>query len=754
MEEPNTIKSLLYEARCYMQLQRYNEAYQCYLSAVENSPTLETNELVVGEIKECFTHVCDEVKFLEEAAELYSASKRIMASKTFIHQYMGAVYFSMMATGAGYQDVYACEESEAMHDVAQDVLMSNGLTNKVTLLHNHSADLNPGLTHSLSNKEIPKVDVIVTETVDAGLFGEHILSTLSHAWRNLLAPSQHSLVIPGAAEVFCCLIEADDIALHHRYSRVNLTDASLQGIEIVDYTSQPVSSLPVAAMFDPYTTYDLRNLRGGYKKLSETKACMSVDFNSLECIEHLMAGHEELLEVKIVKAGRVDAIAMWFNLHVDEKVTISSDPEGEPSCWHPAIFPLCNKSCATRNTDAGDIASLKSTTTANGCLQMFLEKINLSYGNAGDNREFCSSDQARVMSERLSTFSPLSHPPTFPFTTGRLGSRSLAKDAYQCNCGYRPSDDFHSPTVLSDQTFYLDSQEVYRLNDSKYNSSLLSALQQRMTRRGRSPFSVLDMSTMFSTLPVQACKIGADSAYWLGADNYRKSLYEILCHKNGISNAFTVPDVESMVGISVDCIFCDPVEPSGMLRQRVLNDLAYLKLTSVLSSEGVVIPGWLTIKAQFINSLALLECNQVVDDSRTCGWKIASQFNKFRAITQREIDLLTLKFHPRSPPFDLLTLHLDSDLVDEKGFPQFLNQKQSLKKEDLRLDSGESRTVTALVYWFELAWEGGVISTADSSSHWRQAAVVLPRESETTRITGVMARVEDGVLGISVSVAE
>ena len=49
----------------------------------------------------------------------------------------------------------------------------------------------------------------------AGLFGEHILSTLSHAWKNLLHPSR-GVVIPGKADMFCCIIEAEDIRKHHR----------------------------------------------------------------------------------------------------------------------------------------------------------------------------------------------------------------------------------------------------------------------------------------------------------------------------------------------------------------------------------------------------------------------------------------------------------------------------------------------------------------------------------------------------------
>ena len=39
---------------------------------------------------------------------------------------------------------------------------------------------------ALSIKHQIKVDVLVTETFDAGLLGEHVLESLAHAWQNFL----------------------------------------------------------------------------------------------------------------------------------------------------------------------------------------------------------------------------------------------------------------------------------------------------------------------------------------------------------------------------------------------------------------------------------------------------------------------------------------------------------------------------------------------------------------------------------------
>jgi hypothetical protein len=38
-------------------------------------------------------------------------------------------------------------------------------------------------------------------------------------------------------------------------------------------------------------------------------------------------------------AGRLDAIAMWFDLKLDTDVTFSTAPDS-PTCWEQAIFPI------------------------------------------------------------------------------------------------------------------------------------------------------------------------------------------------------------------------------------------------------------------------------------------------------------------------------------------------------------------------------------------------------------------------------
>ncbi|NXG17949.1 ANM9 methyltransferase, partial [Grallaria varia] len=92
----------------------------------------------------------------------------------------GTGILSMFAKKAGASCVYACELSKTMYELARDVVAANNMEREIKLLHLKSLDI-----------EIPKhiperVSLIVTETVDAGLFGEGIVESLIHAWEHLL----------------------------------------------------------------------------------------------------------------------------------------------------------------------------------------------------------------------------------------------------------------------------------------------------------------------------------------------------------------------------------------------------------------------------------------------------------------------------------------------------------------------------------------------------------------------------------------
>lgn len=137
----------------------------------------------------------------------------------------------MCAKKAGAAEVYACELSKTMYELACEVVAANGMDGNIKILHMKSLEMEvpKDIPHrwgrctsvvdavTEAQKPIPqvqhwdpsvlpvyfcdwlfvfqRVSLVVTETVDAGLFGEGIIESLIHAWNHLLLPPQVLLFI-------------------------------------------------------------------------------------------------------------------------------------------------------------------------------------------------------------------------------------------------------------------------------------------------------------------------------------------------------------------------------------------------------------------------------------------------------------------------------------------------------------------------------------------------------------------------------
>ncbi|KAH8041601.1 hypothetical protein HPB51_017046 [Rhipicephalus microplus] len=97
-----------------------------------------------------------------------------------LHHSLGALLLSLFALSAGAEKVYSCEVSPTSCEVAHNVFDENDFGTKACIINKHSTDL------TIPGDLDERVTLVVTETFDAGLFGEHVLKTLDHAWEHLL----------------------------------------------------------------------------------------------------------------------------------------------------------------------------------------------------------------------------------------------------------------------------------------------------------------------------------------------------------------------------------------------------------------------------------------------------------------------------------------------------------------------------------------------------------------------------------------
>lgn len=647
--------------------------------------------------------------------------------KTILDIGTGTGILSMIAVQAGAIEVYACEKSKVMCQLARDVLQSNNMSNHIILIQKQSTEMK-------IPKDMPKrVSLVITETFDAGLFGEHVLLTLQHAWKNLLLPpnplfkknnvyknydkkesnekninmecssdlivitsklhetpkdkmkeelsipSSNSLpsitqlganesmkeeylkvrdyekftqinkfgrVIPHAARIWISLIECSWIRKSSLVQQNKLIPVDF-GDVIISSEDNPE---------EPYTTENLANIPEGYKLLIDPAILLDINFNNPQEIETLIKG--SILKNNFIcnQTGFFDAIAIWFDLYLDENTMLSTYP-GSDVCWEQAIFPI-------RPHHLHGL-SQKLTEGSQIEVQLLCEKF-LKFGYVQINSKECSSIQEK-------------------------------------------------------EYMFLDSKIIQKLNDDIVNTAIIAAVYQELSEN--SNLKIIDM-TQFSWPALMVCKLGASKVVVT-----QLQLQDKICRIRNLSNIkreqIMFSSVEDLSEFSVCCwdiLIVDLIELNGLMKNQVLEDIALLK-ASCLKEMCTVIPYKLKSYVILIESPALLLQAKLIDNSRTLNFKIAEFINIFQARTHQDIHLSTLQHKKLSEPIMMWEIDFNEPLPKEE-LPSFLNIQTTINTK--LISSGH---LSAIIYWFELDYgQENIISTLDPNCSWSQAAVVLNDE--------------------------
>ncbi len=101
----------------------------------------------------------------------------------------GTGLLAMMAARAGAKHVYTCEMEPLIAEAARENIASNGFADRVTVIAKKSTELVVGA-------DLPGcADLLVSEIVDNGLLGEHVLPIIEDAKARLLRPDAH--IVPA-----------------------------------------------------------------------------------------------------------------------------------------------------------------------------------------------------------------------------------------------------------------------------------------------------------------------------------------------------------------------------------------------------------------------------------------------------------------------------------------------------------------------------------------------------------------------------
>ena len=229
-----------------------------------NAAAIETAENIKGLIVDRwhFRMLNDKVRNLAYLRAIQNAVKSIGPDCTVLDIGGGTGLLSIYAVLSGCKHVYCCELNRDLADVARASIAEYGaaFAAKVTVISRHSKDLfikkggavlaagthghevgatdedrgirssggtgtgghsmgaDSGVSVRSDSGQLPRrVDLIVTELVDSGLLGEHILESLRDARERLLTPLGR--VIPHSATVFGYPVESLSIAVRQKELR-------------------------------------------------------------------------------------------------------------------------------------------------------------------------------------------------------------------------------------------------------------------------------------------------------------------------------------------------------------------------------------------------------------------------------------------------------------------------------------------------------------------------------------------------------
>jgi tetratricopeptide (TPR) repeat protein len=255
-----------------------------------------------------FTMLADEARNEAYQKALEAA---IRPGDTVLDIGTGSGLLSMMAARAGAKKVIACEMNTKLARTAREIVEDNGLDDKITILNRHSGELIMG-----EDLDEP-VRVVVSEIVDAALIGEGVLPSLRHARREL--STDDAIMIPAGASVWVQLANMPDRRKVNPISKVSGFDLS---------------------RFDKFRESDtfsvVRLSSEKIEMLSKPVRIVDFDFANLPPA----ASDEEPVEIDVnfdvTTTGEAHGIVLWFDLHLNDDITVSTAIDGLLLHWGQA----------------------------------------------------------------------------------------------------------------------------------------------------------------------------------------------------------------------------------------------------------------------------------------------------------------------------------------------------------------------------------------------------------------------------------
>ncbi len=229
------------------------------------------------------------------------------SGKTVLDIGTGSGLLAMLIARKGARHVYTCEFNTRVADKAREIIRANGLEQQVTVINKMSTDL-------LSGVDVPRhIDVMISETVDCGFFGEGFGMALLHAKRELLKPDAE--VIPRAVTLNACLLSSQDVVnLNGVHDDIYGLDVSaFNQFKTAGYFPVRLQTWPHQLISDPVEFYSAR-FEGRVSFDMASEMTFTADANAV-----------------------AHGVVFWFDLYLKDDNCLSNDPHNSRSHWMQAV---------------------------------------------------------------------------------------------------------------------------------------------------------------------------------------------------------------------------------------------------------------------------------------------------------------------------------------------------------------------------------------------------------------------------------
>ncbi|MEU3874908.1 MULTISPECIES: 50S ribosomal protein L11 methyltransferase [Streptomyces] len=221
----------------------------------------------------------------------------------------GSGLLAMAAARAGARKVVTCEMNPLLAEVARQVVDAHDLSETITVIGKPSHELEVG-----KDLDAP-VDVLVSEIVDCGLIGEGLLPSVRHAREHLMAPG--AVMLPTSARLIGQLVHSEAAVKLNQVAMADAFDVSL------------MNALATRGHFP------VRLGTWPHRLMSHAGRVLEFDL-----VRDALEPGERPVSLTATDDGEVHALVVWFELDLDDGITLSNSPRNTTSHWMQGWVPF------------------------------------------------------------------------------------------------------------------------------------------------------------------------------------------------------------------------------------------------------------------------------------------------------------------------------------------------------------------------------------------------------------------------------